>query len=45
MADKVIHAELALYTTECYPDIRVDLHRVDVAVEPELGLLEQQRKV
>ena len=28
VADKVIHAELALYTTECYPDIRVDLHRV-----------------
>lgn len=31
VADKVVHAELALYTTECYPEVRVDLHRVTTA--------------
>jgi len=28
VADKVVHAELAVFTYSCYPEIRVDLHRI-----------------
>ena len=28
IADKVIHAELSVFVTACYPELRIDLHRV-----------------
>lgn len=31
VADTVIHAELAVYVYECYPELRIDLHRVTSA--------------
>lgn len=31
VADTVVHAELAVYVYECYPELRIDLHRVTSA--------------